>query len=272
MKNQWMMCAFVVLTAGMGAATQAASPAAYSDRDWAAVLERFVDAEGMVDYAGLKTQRGLLDAYAATLEATDPKVYDGWKEQEKIAFWINAYNALTLRAIIDHHPIAPTPGNEAFPKNSIRQIPGVWDRRTAPVMGRALTLDRIENEILRARFKEPRIHVALVCAAVSCPPLRAEPYRGSTLDAQLDDQARRFLANPQRFQIDRAKNEVRASEIFDWFSGDFLPGATGPAAKRNSLAAFVSRYVGEADRKFLAGTSWTVRYVPYDWTLNEQKK
>jgi hypothetical protein len=265
-----MVAAVLAGAAGRGAAFET-----YSDGDYAAVLMGFVDAEGMVDYASLKEQRDLLDAYVVTLEMMDPKVYEQWKRPDQVAFWINAYNALTLRAIIDHHPITPQPGREAFPKNSIRQIPGVWDHRPARVMGMKITLDHIEHKILRGDFQEPRIHMALVCAAVSCPPLRNEPYRGATLDAQLDDQARRFLSDLRRFHIDRAKNEVWASEIFKWFVDDFLPGATAAdethVAQRKSLAAFASKYVSEADRKFLAGTTYTVQYFKYDWTLNEQK-
>ena len=120
----------------------------------------------------------------------------------------------------------------AYPKSSIQQIPGRWDKVQWLVMGQKLTLDRIEHAILRGGdpalvatygpFHEPRIHLALVCAAMGCPPLRNEPYAGERLDAQLDDQVRRFLRNPQKFRIDRGNGRVYLSSIFKWFGGDFI--------------------------------------------------
>lgn len=271
------MITISLVTACLGAMLAVGSPPAaapFSYEDYAAVLVGFVDEEGLVDYASLKEQRNILDAYIISLQTLDAKTCDAWSESEKIAFWINAYNALTLKLVVDHYPLQPAEGRSAYPGNSIRQIPGVWNQQKIPVMGRNVTLDHIEHKILRGDFHEPRIHVALVCAALSCPKLRREPYQGATLDQQLDDQARVFLSDLRRFHIDRERNEVWASEIFKWFVDDFLPGATANnerhVAERKSLTAFASKYVSEADRTFLAGTTYKIRYFRYDWTLNEQ--
>ena len=278
MKYAWL-AAVALAAATLGAPRGAVgAPAASAPEygDYRATLMGFVDAHGLVDYAALKEQRADLDDFVTYLERLDPKTYQAWSEREKIALWINAYNALTLRAIVDHYPIAPTAFNGAYPKNSIRQIPGVWDVNRVNVMGQSITLQYIETKILRRDFHEPRIHVALVCAAVSCPVLRNEPYQGAKLDAQLDEQARKFLADPRQFRIDRARKEVRVSEIFGWYAEDFAPRdapRTPPAAlERSGVAAFASHYVNEADRAFLSGSDYRIAYTPYDWSLNEQPK
>jgi hypothetical protein len=177
--------------------------------DYAALLATRVNQRGMVYYQGLKANPQRLHAFLAALADLSPETYQKWSEPEKTALWINAYNALTLKAIIDHYPIrASLFKSLVYPRNSIRQIPGVWDGLRFPVMGKKMTLDEIEHGVLRQEFNEPRIHLALVCAALGCPPLRTEPYEGAKLDRQLNDQARVFLANPHKFRIDRGQGTV----------------------------------------------------------------
>jgi len=240
--------------------------------DYRAALMAFVDAQGLVDYAGLREQRSYIDDFVVYLEQVSPKTYAAWPERDQIAFWINAYNALTLRAIIDHYPINPERLNGSYPRNSIRQIPGVWDIARVNVIGESITLGYIETKHLRRDFHEPRIHVALVCAALSCPKLRREPYEGARLDAQLDDQARAFLSDPRHFRIDAANKKVRVSEIFRWYAEDFAPAGTSTkdkqALERTALITFASPYLGPAERALLKDA--VIEYAPYDWTLNEQ--
>lgn len=272
MKFGWLAAALVAATLGAsataGSTARGLSPA-YDD--YRAVLMGFVDARGLVDYDGLKRQRADLDDFITYLERLDPRTFEAWSEGNKIALWINAYNALTLRAIIDNYPIAPASFNGSYPKNSIRQITGVWDVNRVNVMGQSITLGYIETKILRRDFHEPRIHVALACASVSCPVLRSEPYEGAKLDAQLDDQARKFLSDPHHFAIDRGTKEVRVSEIFRLYAEDFAPA--GAADKpRAGLVAFVSKYGNAEDRAYLATDEFRITCAPYDWTLNEQPK
>ncbi|KKK47462.1 hypothetical protein LCGC14_3154940 [marine sediment metagenome] len=195
----------------------------FSYDDYATVLRKHVDDKGMVSYAGLKENPEELNRFVRALAVLEPKTYEGWDETAKIAFWINAYNALTLKAIINHYPIkAGLISGLAYPANSIRQIPGVWDKLQFLVMGQKMTLNQIEHETLRAKFNEPRIHTALVCAAVGCPQLRNEPFVGEKLNAQLDDQSKGFVTNPAKFRIDRDNGKVYLSSIFKWFGGDFV--------------------------------------------------
>lgn len=255
----------------LGACSEAAAPPAPpAYDDYRAALMAFVDADGLVDYTGLKDQRSYLDDFITTLEQMDPKAYEAWSENDKIALWINAYNALTLRTVIDHYPINPARLNGSYPQNSIRQIPGEWDFNKVNVMGQTITLGYIETKILRRDFHEPRVFMALVPGAVDGPPLRNEPYQGAKLDAQLDDQTRRFLADPRHFQIDRTRKEVRVSEIFRRYVEDFATGVVIPPFTRESYAVdkFAGPYLNDSDRAFLREARIT--FAVYDWTLNQQ--
>lgn len=261
-----------------GSAASASEPA-FSYADYGAVLKKYVDDRGLVNYRGLKADRRALDAFSASIARLDPKTFAGWSEQDKIAFLINAYNALTLVAIIDHYPIEWSYIRSVrFPRNSIRQIAGVWDEIRFPVMGRKMTLDDIEHRELRAKFNEPRIHMALVCAALGCPILRNEPYTGAKLNAQLDDQARKFLKNPKKFRVDRKEGRVYLSSIFKWFGGDFTKryGTTKKFKKfggsERAVLNFVSKYLGPEEKQYLQDGTFSIEYLPYDWTLNEQKQ
>ncbi len=269
----------VAMVASVGLHNGIAAEADFSYDDYGKVLKAFVDDRGMVDYQGLKTNPGALEGFTSSVSHFDRKNYDGWTEKKKIAFWINVYNAFTLKAIIDHYPIQSSFFKSfVYPKNSIRQIPGVWDRLKFPVMGRETTLDEIEHRVLRAKFHEPRIHMALVCAAMGCPPLRNEPYVSAKLDEQLDDQARRFLANPHKFHGDRKAGKVYLSPIFQWFGDDFI-GKYGTdkqfpsfSEKERAVLNFISHYVDARDKDYLTQGSYSLEYLKYDWSLNEKRK
>jgi len=242
------------------------------------LLKAYVDDAGMVNYSVLKANRKPLDEFTQSMSRLDPKSYDAWADAEKIAFWINAYNALTLKAIINHYPIkASFFKSFVYPDNSIRQIPGVWDKITFSVLGREITLDGIEHEILRPKFNEPRIHMALVCAATGCPPLRDEPYVGGKLDSQLRDQSSKFLQNPAKFRIDRTNNKVYLSPIFDWFGEDFVKtyGVTrdfsGFPEKQKAVLNFISGHVEPAEKAYLVKGNFSIEYLKYDWSLNEKR-
>lgn len=250
----------------------------FSYVDYMAVLQGFVDEDGMVDYKGLKANRGRLDAFVRSIGSVRRDEYEEWSDREQIAFWINAYNGLTLQAIIDNYPIEPSFfASLRFPDNSIRQIPGVWDDIEFRVMGGKMTLEDIEHGTLRKYFNEPRIHMALVCAAMGCPPLLNEPYEADKLDEQFSSRARRFLGNAEKFRIDRRKGEVYLSPIFDWFGKDFLrtygtdTQFKGHGKAERAVLNYVSQYLEDRDRRHLETADYDVKYLDYDWSLNEQK-
>lgn len=240
-------------------------------------LGNYVDDAGLVNYAGLKANPTDLNAYLTSVANFSPDAFEELNESDRIAFWCNAYNAYTLKAIIDHFPIKSSFFRSlTHPKNSIRQIAGVWDKLRWPVMGERITLDTIEHETLRVHFDEPRIHAALVCAAMSCPPLRNEPYDGDRLDEQLNEQMANYLSDPDRFRIDRENNVVYLSSILEWYGEDFVKsygvdagfGGLGPV-ERAVLNALTS-HVSDDDAEYLRTSEYGVRYLDYDWSLNEQ--
>lgn len=246
--------------------------------DYAVALTKHVDENGMVDYKTMKEEVGPLHGFLDEIDELEPKAYEEWNDNEKIAFWINAYNACTLEAIVVHYPIKPSfPARLWYPKNSLRQISGVWDSLEFRVMDKRMTLNEIEHGELRKKFDEPRIHMALVCAAMSCPLLRNEPYTGAKLDEQLDDQSRRFLADTDNFRIDREQNVVFFSSILRWFAKDFVKKYgtdekfKGRNRKKRAVLNFISGYVDEEDRRYLAEKKYNIKYIDYDWALNEQK-
>jgi cellulose synthase/poly-beta-1,6-N-acetylglucosamine synthase-like glycosyltransferase len=216
--------------------------------DYAALLAKVVKGDG-VDYATLKKERAVLDRYVKSLASASP----GKREAERIAFWINAYNALTLQHVLDHKPDAG-----AFSVK--RDVKKFWDGRTWPVAGRRVTLNDIEHRILRKDFKEPRIHFALNSASRTCPPLLGRLYRADTLDEVLTRQTRAFLADRSRSVFDGAKRRAELSQIFNWYRKDFAP----------RLELFLARYApGEDLARSLRKDRWSISFRRYDWDLNE---
>lgn len=242
------------------------------------LLHDHVDASGLVDYSALNANRAGLDAFVVALGSVDPEVFQSWDRDAQLAFWINAYNAITLQRILDHFPITRSadPRAAAHPANSIRQIDGVWTKLTTRVIGREMTLDQIEHEVLRKEFDDPRIHAAIVCAADGCPPLRAEAFRAADVQRQLEDQGRRILGAMHRFRIDRERSVVYLSPILTWFSEDFVNrcGALGRIgnlnAKDSAALHFASQFVAPEDAEYILTASYRVVYLSYDWSLNEQ--
>jgi len=245
--------------------------------DYAEVLRIYVNEKGMVDYRQLKASPDKLLSHLHAVARLPRSRYQKWDDPAKIAFWINAYNGLTLKAITDNHPIkASFWRSRIYPKNSIRQIPGVWDEIEFAVMGQKKTLEQIEHKILRAQFNEPRIHMALVCAAMGCPVLRDEPYSGGQLNEQFDDQARDFLSDRRKLRIDRRKNVVYLSPIFKWFGQDFVR-TYAPAqslgrhdGETSAVLNFVAAYLDEVEKRYVRVGDFKVKYLDYDWSLNEQ--
>ena len=284
-KDIWCYWFIAVMTAGVltvgierAEAEVKGDQKGFSYVSYGKVLKGYVDEKGMVNYKGLKEHPQELDRFLSKLSQLERQEYSKWKRPKQIAFWINAYNGLTLKAILDHYPIrAGFLKSFRYPKNSIRQISGVWDELRFSVMGKKMTLNEIEHEVLRGEFKEPRIHVALVCAAMGCPSLRNEPYEPDKLDAQFADQTRTFISKTSKFRIERGKNVVYLSSIFNWFGEDFVKTYTpkeGYSKKNKTQRAvlhFTGQHLSTKDSAYLKDQKYKVKYLDYDWSLNEQK-
>jgi hypothetical protein len=208
--------------------------------------------DGLADYAALRAGRADLDAYLGRVAAAR---LDTLAPEQLKALLINAYNALTVRSILDH------PGVE-----SIRQIPGVWTVARHRVGGFAVTLDEIEHRILRPFFRDPRVHFALNCASRSCAPLPGWAYAGERLEAQLEERARAFLTDPRNVRSEG--DRLFVSRYFDWYASDFTtPGWKGAEA---TAQAYIARYAEPGVARFLADHPGApLEFLEYDWDLNQ---
>lgn len=274
----------LVITLAWLAAAAAPALASGQSFDHAAfdtVLGLYVQ-DGRVDYAALKVGRETLDGYLSRVAAVTPQEFESWPANERVAYLINAYNAYVLQTIIDHYPITgsgffkklTSPKRFSLPANSIKHIDGAFDGIVHEVAGTEMTLHDIQHGTLRADYAEPRIHFALVSSAVSCPPLREEAYRADRLDAQLDDQARLFLSDPRQNRFEVERGQVHLSQIFEWFGDDFRGFASESGyqgdEKIKAVSAFATRYLRERVANFLETGEYRVRFLSYDWTLNDQ--
>lgn len=205
-----------------------------------------------VDYPAMKKD----PAYSkliADLKSFSPNTLKTSKE--KMSFWINVYNIMAVKMVVDHYPVESI-------KDAGSLFSSVWKKEVGVVGGKTVTLNDIEHEILR-KMGDPRIHVAIVCASVSCPDLRNEAYTADHLNAQLDDQFKQFLENKSKgLQIDRSRKRVTLSKIFDWFEEDFEP--------KGGVLSFLSRYAPEKDRSFLKKGNPKISYLNYNWDLNKK--
>jgi len=222
---------------------------AFDHGAWDGILARRLDADGRVAYRDLAAHDlATLDGYLAALAAADPS---GWPRDDRFAFWLNAYNALIVRAVLDGHSAESLLGRLRL-----------FSHYRRPLAGGPRTPDEVEKESLHG-FGDPRMHAALVCASSSCPRLRRRAWVAATLDADLDAEVRRFLADPSRNEVGAGVPVVRLSMIFQWYRDDF--GSTDDAVR-----AWIARHVDEAARRHLLEDRPPLAYLPYDWTLNAQ--
>ena len=219
---------------------------------WDQVLMEYVDASGRVNYQGLKEDPEILLNYLDLLRFNRPNEVR-WNKKERLAYWINIYNAFTLKLIIDHYPLKSI--KDIGSRIQIPFINSPWDIEFIDFGNEKISLNYVEHQILRKSFDEPRIHFAINCASVSCPTLRNEAYVAFKIDAQLADQARRFLKDSSKNVI--TPEALRLSKIFQWFSGDF--------DETKSLYENLSILSGVA-----INDNAKAQFIDYDWSLNEQ--
>lgn len=227
--------------------------------------------DGFVYYRALKSERGRLDSYLASLANVR---LDTASPQEQVAFWINGYNAAVLKTVVDHYPIAQR--SRDYPAGSIRQIPGAFERDTHRLAGRTLTLDQIEQTVLPA-FHDPRIFFALGRGAVGGGRLRSEAYSPERLDQQLAEAASECASRAQCVQFDQPAKVLQVSSIFSWRRTEFIDAyaekATDALASRSpierAVVAFIEPRMLNAERDFLKRNDFKMEYLPFDWSLND---
>lgn len=239
-------------------------------------LTKYLD-QGNVHYKQWEADSVGLDQFLAQLSELSPAEYQHFSADQKKAFWINAYNALTIKVVLDNYPIK---GNQSqYPASSFRQIPGEWENGKFKIMGAPVNLYDIEHERLRHDFPDPRIHFAVVPAARSCAKLSAHPFVAADLDQRLDQCTREFFANPNNLTVDPDNGIMRVNKIFSWFTLDFASKAGyakrafPPPMDEDIIASYVSFYVPTDERdviaKFRQQDKLVLDYLPYDWALND---
>jgi len=227
--------------------------------------------DGLVYYAALRTERANLDRYVGSLER--PDWLSGAPPADQRAFWINAYNALVLRTVINAYPIAGKA--EGYPSISIAQIPGAFDRQKHTVAGQVLTLDEIEKTVI-AGFGDARMVLALGRGALGSGRLRSEAYRGARLTEQLDEAVQEFVKRGDAFRIDRATGVVEVTPLFSWREAAFVQAYAADGemwANRSplerALMAMAYPHRFSSEREFLALNTFQMKFGVYDWRLND---
>jgi hypothetical protein len=216
------------------------------------LLRKHVDEAGMVNYEGFIQDSVSFKEYLQLLSDHHPND-ENWPREERIAYWINAYNAFTIKLIMDHYPVESIKDI----KNGIPFVNTVWDIKFINIEGAEYDLNNLEHGILRPKYNEPRIHFAVNCASISCPKLQRFAYTGEKLDEQLDQAARDFLTDPDKNKI--SADRVQLSKILNWYWGDFKD-------QYDSRIELVNKYVNEIQVKPEA----EVDFLDYDWGLNDQ--
>jgi len=242
------------------------------------VLQRFVT-DGLVDYRGLLEERGFLEGYLDLLEQIDEHDFQKWSADEQKALWINAYNLITIEGILRNYPIkySGLMARIRFPESSIRQIGDFWDTVFIEVMGRQITLDHIEHEILRKQFKDPRIHFVLICAAMGCPWLESRAFPPEDLDARLEEAAGNFIGDHSKVHVDAEESTLYLSSIFKWYREDFARTEQADrlfqkyGKKERGVLAYVTDHLPLSQRQFIIENQPRIEYLDYDWSLNEQR-
>lgn len=217
-----------------------------------AILKEYVTQEGWVDYQGLLQERSKLDDYLQLLSKHHPNEKN-WSRNERLAYWINAYNAFTLQLILDHYPVESIKDI----KKGIPFVNTVWDIKFINIQGKEYDLNNIEHGIIRPEFNEPRIHFAVNCASYSCPVLQNFAYTAENLDWQLDHAAKEFINDAKRNRI--SENSLGLSKILSWYGGDF---------KENGKD--VLDYVRQYSTEDIAENP-DVDYLEYNWKLNDKR-
>jgi hypothetical protein len=229
--------------------------------------------DGLVYYRALKSDRGRLDRYAASLNVP-AATYDGWSREEKMAFWVNAYNVFVLQTVVDRYPIRGA--SPAYPPESIRQIPGAFESLRHRAAGRNVTLDEIEKTIV-PEFKEPRLQLALGRGAIGSGRLRSEAYTGARIAQQLDDIQKEFVSEQTMIRIDRSSGQMSLTPILSWHQAEFIAaydkGAEGPLADRSPIeraaVAFIGPNLLPLEKELVQKNQFKVTYHPFDWRLND---
>ncbi len=240
---------FITVLVSFGLSFSSVANEHLTHKGWNTLLNKHVDEAGNVDYKGFKSEEKALNEYLTVLSKNHPD--NSWKRNDRLAFWINAYNAFTVKLIVKNYPVKSIKDLGG----SIYKVNTPWDIKFIKIGEEVYDLNNIEHGMIRKEFSDPRIHFAVNCASVSCPKLRNEAYVGTTIEQQLEDQAKYFINNKVKNQIKSTK-KAKLSKIFRWYKGDFTSSGM-------SIVEYINQY---ADVKLEADAK--IEFLDYDWDLN----
>ena len=249
MKNHLLLVIICLVFGSCAVKQNKSSSQPITHEAWTTLLSKHVSNSGRVDYAGFVKDSVALNTYLAMLSQHHPNKKN-WSSDERKAYWINAYNAYTVQLIVQNHPVKSIKDLGG----SIYKVNTPWDKRFIFIEGTDYDLNNIEHDILRREWKDARIHFAINCASISCPPLLNKAYEASTIGEQLDQVTADFINSPSKNTI--AKRRVKLSRIFKWFSGDF-------DKDKGSLIEFINTY-----SDVQVSPDAEISYRDYDWNLN----
>ena len=247
------MRALIILILFITSFAGISQPKSVDHSAWTQLLKKHLNAKGMLNYKGMQADLPKLNEYLNLLSANEPT--KKWSVNERLSYWINAYNAFTVKHILDYYDNGKLKSIKDI--GTIIPIPRIndgWSKKFIKIGSKTLSLNNIEHDIIRKQFAEPRIHAALVCAAKSCPPLRNEAFLANQLHAQLNDQMNDFINDPTKNNI--KTNAATVSSIFNWYGTDFT--------KTKPLVDWLNIY-----SKTKLGESAKISFADYDWALND---
>jgi Protein of unknown function, DUF547 len=262
----------VALCAGAVLRSQSAESVPLFHRIYDQIIDLNVR-DGMVYYRALRSERARLDRYVASLNVP-AATYQGWSRDEKVAFWLNGYNAIVLQTVINNYPIRGK--SSQFPQNSIRQVSGAFEGAKHRLAGKSLTLDEIEKTVL-PEFGDPRVYLALGRGAVGSGRLRSEAYTGPKLREQLGTVQSEFVSEQAMLRIDKLTGKVTVTPIISWREAEFVKaydkGAEGPYAQRSpierAVLAFISPHLLRIEKEFVEKNAFELSFHTLDWRLND---
>ena len=240
---------------------------AFDHSKWDLFLKQYVNEKGEVDYPAIVKDRTLLDAYGKDLQSISDEMGLGkeWPREERLALWLNAFHFGLIHAVVDHYPI-----------KSVQDIPGVWEDSFTQVGGHTYSLNTIRNDKLISQFHDEKIHMALSCAAQSCPKMRREAFTPERVDGQLFLAAREFVNDPDMNWIKPGEKKIQISKMLEWYAKDFklnfgvMDNDRGLSLTQYAVLSFLSYYLESAEKKeFLEQGNYKIKYLPFNWALNE---
>ena len=252
-KTVWILMALALVLAESNSVAFNGVDTAPEHKIWDELLKKYVNEEGFIDYKGIISEKDKFEKYLDLLSNNAPS--NNWNENEKLAYWINAYNAFTVKLIVDNYPLESI--KDLNPILNIPTVYTVWTKKWFKIGDEDFSLDKIEHDILRKEFKEPRIHFVINCASFSCPVLRPEAFKAEKIETQLVEQTKAFINDPDRNRT--TKDKLELSKIFSWFDGDFKEGQT--------LIQFLNKY-----SKVKISKSADIDFMDYEWSLNDASK